>query len=292
MIVSSSVQAGGIQDEYDLLDFIKNPIPASIYQSISLIVNDNKKYVQTCGKKSLFTKTLNKNSKKDSLRIENEFGEQFIISKKKLIALNSHYRLTPYLKSIFKIYLGVRNRSRSLQKLLSKIEEMEHITVIRPNKGANNSARILPTSKNKACSNIDASMVTFFDGKKAFENLLESCLSRQELGSASVVNWAPHASRQTAFNQISLAHELYHAYDITRGLLDHRFVMHKKLQRTEVREYRAVYFENQVRKELGYALRHQYGSNPGVMVINNEPVWIQRPCIGKNSSHKRSITLL
>ena len=292
-ITSGAAFSEPVGDTYDLLDFLKDPIPESIYKSISLVVYDNKKYVPTCGKESLFTKTLNKNKAKDSLRIKNEHGQEFIIKNKKLIALNSHYVETPYLKSIFKNYLKLKAGSGTFKKLIKKLEESDHITVIKPNNTNNNSARVLPLSKDKACSSIDASLITFFDGKKAYVNLLESCLSRQEVGSSSVVHWAAQGSKQDAFNQISLAHELYHAYDIDRGLLDHRVVVHKQLERESVREYRAVYFENRVRKEMGYGLRHRYSRTSSAgMILNNNPVWIQRPCVGKNSSHKTSITLL
>ncbi len=292
MILMNSMSIAGDEDTYDLLDFLKDPIHSSIYQTISLVVNENKKYVPRCGKKELFTKTLNKNSAKDSLRIQNEHGQEFVIKNKKLIPQSTHYVETAYLKSIFKNYLLIKKKSGIFRKLIKKLEESEHITVIKPNSINNNSARVLPLVKDKACSSIDASIVTFYDGKKAYGNLLESCLTRKELGSSSVVHWAALGSRQAAFNQISLAHELYHAYDITRGLLDHRVVIHKKLQKVAVREYRAVYFENQVRKDMGYKLRERYTNDTGVMVLNNNPVWIQRPCISKDSSHKTSFTLI
>jgi hypothetical protein len=60
--------------------------------------------------------------------------------------------------------------------------------------------------------------------------------------------------------EIILAHELFHAFDGVRGLMDRRFVDGQEMQFTSVNEYRATYFENQIRKASKLKYRKHYGS--------------------------------
>ena len=86
---------------------------------------------------------------------------------------------------------------------------------------------------------------------------------------------------------IALAHEAYHAYDSIRGLLDSRIVDGKDYEVIEVREYRAVYFENIVRKEAGIRYSKYYGTQdtheakgtPGMLSPSGEPYAIPAPCL-------------
>jgi hypothetical protein len=59
---------------------------------------------------------------------------------------------------------------------------------------------------------------------------------------------------------IALAHEAYHAYDSVRGILDRRAVAGTNYENDEACEYRAVYFENQARKEAGLKYSKYYGT--------------------------------
>lgn len=82
-----------------------------------------------------------------------------------------------------------------------------------------------------------------------------------------------------------LAHEMYHAYDGMRGLLDRRFVKSDVHEFQPVCEYRAVRFENIIRKALGYKYRRFYStptdlqSPKDLLNDNNEPLVIPTPCI-------------
>ena len=58
----------------------------------------------------------------------------------------------------------------------------------------------------------------------------------------------------------AFAHELYHAFDSVRGLLDRRGVVGDNMEFMELTEYRAVYFENVIRKNLGRKYRKYYSS--------------------------------
>ena len=88
----------------------------------------------------------------------------------------------------------------------------------------------------------------------------------QSLGTGGTINWNPKT--EGLLPHIAMAHEMYHAFDSIRGLLDMRFVRGAKYEFTQVSEYRAVYFENLTRKASGVDYRAQYGEDqtgPGVL---------------------------
>ena len=82
---------------------------------------------------------------------------------------------------------------------------------------------------------------------------------------------------------IALAHELYHAYDSIRGLLDRRMIKGEGYEFQPVIEYRAVFFENMIRKHHGRLYRKYY-SAPNKSVIGSmldpqgRPRWIDTDC--------------
>src|SRR5690606_10353523 len=84
---------------------------------------------------------------------------------------------------------------------------------------------------------------------------------------------------------IALAHEMFHAYDAVRGLLDRRFVEHAELEFIPLAEYRASYFENVLRKNMGHKYRKFYGNSANressVDLLNKEgkPIFLPTPCI-------------
>ncbi len=89
---------------------------------------------------------------------------------------------------------------------------------------------------------------------------------------------------------IILAHEMLHAYDGMRGLLDRRFVKSETHEFQPVAEYRAVRMENIVRKAMGYKHRRFYSTpsvkntneldfNQDMLDENNETIILPTPCI-------------
>jgi len=74
----------------------------------------------------------------------------------------------------------------------------------------------------------------------------------------------------------NLAHELFHAQDANLGFLDNRPV--NGLGRDE---WRASYYENQIRSQLGYPYRSLYNTRNGpVNLLNNgQPVQVAPPSI-------------
>lgn len=88
----------------------------------------------------------------------------------------------------------------------------------------------------------------------------------------------------------SFAHELFHSFDSVRGLIDHRGVIGDGMEPMSVNEYRAVYFENLVRKNLGRKYRKYYQevdlNNPAQVKIsmldkNGQPIFMPTPCLTK-----------
>ena len=84
---------------------------------------------------------------------------------------------------------------------------------------------------------------------------------------------------------VVLAHEMYHAYDAMRGLLDRRFIKADHLEFQPVCEYRAVRLENTLRQRMGDKYRRFYSKPSNLNSIqdmldkNDEPVVIPTPCI-------------
>jgi hypothetical protein len=75
---------------------------------------------------------------------------------------------------------------------------------------------------------------------------------------------------------------MYHAFDSIRGLLDMRFVSGENYEYQLASEYRAVYFENLMREELGIKFRKYYGSHSewaDVLDENDRPILIPSPCL-------------
>lgn len=83
---------------------------------------------------------------------------------------------------------------------------------------------------------------------------------------------------------VALAHEMYHAFDSIRGMLDMGLVQGDNYEFESVLEYRAVYFENLFRRELGTKLRKHYGNpltpeSPDLLDDKGDPIYIPAPCL-------------
>lgn len=101
------------------------------------------------------------------------------------------------------------------------------------------------------------------------------------IGAGGTIGWNPKNNVDYPAH-VALAHEMFHALDSIRGILDMRFVHGEKYEAVFVSEYRAVYFENIARKAAGVAYRTHYGQDqtgPGVLDENNEPRKMPSPCL-------------
>jgi hypothetical protein len=100
------------------------------------------------------------------------------------------------------------------------------------------------------------------------------------IGAGGSIGWDPKTVG--LLPHIALAHEMFHAFDSIRGILDMRFVHGEEYEQAFVSEYRAVYFENLTRKASGVAYRTHYGqeqTGPGVLDANGEPRKMPSPCL-------------
>jgi hypothetical protein len=90
--------------------------------------------------------------------------------------------------------------------------------------------------------------------------------------------------RRKIDTDVALAHEMYHAFDSIRGMLDMGIVQGADYEFVSVLEYRAVYFENLIRKELGIQMRKYYGvpvneESPDLLDDQGTPIYIPSPCL-------------
>ena len=116
-----------------------------------------------------------------------------------------------------------------------------------------------------------------------------------QIGSGGRIFWNPNVHtkfvekdlvKRKVHPEVILAHEMWHAYDSLRGLLDRRFISSEEIEFNPVSEVRAVYFENLFREERGYQYRKFYSSNPDDSkstrdLLNDlgKPLFFPAPCI-------------
>lgn len=102
----------------------------------------------------------------------------------------------------------------------------------------------------------------------------------EEIGAGGIINWDPKDAKLP--NEVTLAHEMFHALDSVRGTLDMRFIQGEGYEAAFVSEYRAVFFENIARQAAGIELRTHYGNDhtgPGVLDAEGKPRFISSPCL-------------
>ena len=118
----------------------------------------------------------------------------------------------------------------------------------------------------------------------------DDSLPFHEIGVGGSVLWSPtlndsfiedDGEKRVPPAYVALAHELFHSLDGVRGILDRRVVQGAAYEFAEAAEYRAVYLENQVRRESGRHYRKYYGaeSGPGVLDASGNLVAIPAICL-------------
>lgn len=142
-----------------------------------------------------------------------------------------------------------------------------------------------------------AQAVPFLITKRMSEPSLTHPFS--DIGVGGEIRWSPTLKiesiesdgvKRELDKDVALAHEMYHAFDSIRGLLDMGFVSGENYESQPVLEYRAVYFENLVREELGIKFRKHYGDPwvpegqdpslaPDLLDDSGRPIYIASPCL-------------
>lgn len=190
-----------------------------------------------------------------------------------------------YAKKTLKALKKLSRKSTHVKKLLSKLQMAPAPFYIKF--GRNQYTPNMLDERSNEHGN-EAGFVSMMDDRRP---MVEGMVFEQ-IGFTGQINWNPGANlelveidyvKRSAPSVLALAHELFHAYDGMRGLLDRRFVKGEGLEFVPVAEYRAVYFENLVRKDLGLKYRRFYsGSKKGeadLLDENNQPILLPTPCI-------------
>jgi hypothetical protein len=102
----------------------------------------------------------------------------------------------------------------------------------------------------------------------------------EDIGAGGNIGWNPKTKDLPP--HVALAHEMFHALDSVRGILDMRFVQGAQYEHTLLSEHRAVYLENLARQAIGFELRTHYGQDqtgPGVLDENGRPRKMPAPCL-------------
>lgn len=121
-----------------------------------------------------------------------------------------------------------------------------------------------------------ASALTVILGGKMFDRF-----PFDSIGYGGEISWNPlSGSPESRFT--SLGHEMYHAYDSIRGLLDRRNIVSEYYEAANPAEYRGSYMENLLKASVGLPYREYYGnvnSGPGLLDQDGKPILFPAPCL-------------
>lgn len=235
----------------------------------------------------LFSNSLIQNLNKDSLRIIDKNKNTFIYKDSELLNIDG----TPVKKirdRFVKTLLKTLERLESFPESKRLVEELQFAKIpFYIQLGGNRYSPHIEGERPYMHGN-EAGFVSSMDDLKPVVDKLPFL----QIGFGGIIYWDPKTDAdfmesdgvmRKIDTDIILAHEMYHAYDGMRGLLDRRFVQSNELEFQPVCEFRAVRMENTFRKALGYKYRKFYSyseTDPKNMLDENgEPVTLPTPCI-------------
>jgi len=276
---------------YELLNFSNTP-----QRTIDEIITESglsKKLISKfgCGnfdRTSLFTRTTIANLKLDSLKVMSK-TETFTYRDGALYDINSN-RIYPKDKFVI-------NALRTLIRFETVPEAKELIFELQQSpfpfyikKGGNRYSANHNHERPNWHMN-EVTMIMNLDDRKPM--VLK--LPFEKIGFGGQILWNPNTDakfmeadwvERKIDTDIILVHEMMHAYDGMRGLLDRRFVKSDEHEFQPVAEYRAVRMENILRYALGYQNRRFYSYTQGdteqkdMLDPNGETIILPAPCIG------------
>lgn len=233
-----------------------------------------------------FSSPVRINPAKNSLRIQAYKSEEFVIYQQGNYFDKDGNKVKNLNDTFYKYVVPTLERFEKLdstQKMLRHLEESYFPLTIRF--GGNSFA---PTLENgKAYQGIYMANAINYISKG---RMPDDSLPFSDVGVGGFINWHPTLKVETTEADgkvrkldpdIALAHEMFHAFDSIRGLLDLRFVQGPKYENQLASEYRAVFFENAVRQELGLKFRKYYSHTEGEDLLddNGQPISIPAPCL-------------
>lgn len=239
----------------------------------------------------VFPQMKKNNSQKNSLRIQSPLDLSLITyidgqlfnSKMKLVNLNSIK--DSYSRQIIQLLNQLRG-TVSGKKLIDSIQKSIYPIVIIKDGGPRFEA-VAGSGKNYSGYEEATAIQHFVTLRKSGEEAIEF----KKIGAGGRLRFDPSKTftniesdlvKRITLPVVTLGHEMYHAFDSVRGLLDRRYADGETMEFNEVGEFRATYFENQIRKELGRKYRKFYGQDIGSKSLldkNNEPYLLPTPCI-------------
>ncbi|PIN84323.1 MAG: hypothetical protein COV65_01295 [Nitrosopumilales archaeon CG11_big_fil_rev_8_21_14_0_20_33_24] len=238
----------------------------------------------------LFSHTPAQNMAKDSLKILDGNDIAYTYDNGKLFDSNNR-EVSKVKDKFLKLALKTLSRLSSIPETRQLVEELQ----FSPN------PFFIKLGGNRYSPNAAGERMNTHGNNAGFISMLDELkpmvdgLPFDRIGFGGFIYWNPqtkasfveedNVERQVDTDLI-LAHEMYHAYDGMRGLLDRRFVQsegEEKLEFQPICEYRAVRMENITRKALGYKYRRYYGGQAGdaqdMLDEHNEPEVMPTPCI-------------
>tara|TARA_B100001971_G_scaffold37960_1_gene33020 strand:- start:61330 stop:62241 length:912 start_codon:yes stop_codon:yes gene_type:complete len=237
----------------------------------------------------LFSKRIFQNSQGSSLKIKDSKGNLYTYMGDTI--LDSRGRTPRRVRDKFlKLALNALERIKSVKEGAALINELQHspyeFVIMR---GGN---RYDPSDEGQRSytHGNEAGLISMLD---ELQPIVDG-FPFQKIGHGGRIYWEPSTNasfiesdyqERKVDTDIILAHEMYHAYDGMRGLLDRRFVKGDELEFQPVAEYRAVRMENIMRDGLGYKLRRFYSKPSDLSSIKDmlndyeEPIKLPTPCI-------------
>ena len=273
---------------YELVDWAKNSSPYMSYDEITAELNEiekDKLKKLSCSSfdlKSLWTDYLTTNPMQDSLRVRGSNGIDYIYKEGEIYTQDGQWFnprrdvfVSKFIKAVSKL-----NSYPSGKKIVDLLQISPHKIIIAS--GAN---RLVSDNQNNS-----GAIQIIKTGYKRVSNLVLN-----QIGSSGVLR----VNLETPVNSLEqdfvyranpwfvvLGHELYHAYDMVRGLIDRRYVISNEIESAELAEYRAVFFENTIRREAGLKFRLTYGDKKenfkdsiDLLDKNNQPIWLPTVCL-------------
>jgi hypothetical protein len=238
---------------------------------------------------ALFTEARITNPRRDSFRIRaSRDGEVFIYREGQYYHADGSATSLPALSFFDAAVETLRKLERhpTSRALLRELEQSRFPLTLEPGAWM----RFNPSEDGKNGSGIQmaTAVMIFHRLRKTSEPV-----AFHQLGVGGEIIWDPNSrverieadgKKRRVPPQISLAHELYHAYDSVRGALDTRLVWGPgEYESTQVLEYRAVYFENLVRAESGlrYAKYYSATEGPDLLDAQGQPLRMPAPCLSE-----------
>lgn len=237
---------------------------------------------------SIFNDTTTPNLKNDSLKIEGSDKKIYTYINGKVFGPNNTFKhkkikdkyvkkVRAALKKISKIKIG--------KELINRLQSAYAPFYIQYGRNQYNPAHL------NERTNMHGNESVFIMALDELRPLVER-MPFAQIGFTGRINWnhklkvklveSDYIERE-ADPILSLAHEMLHAYDGMRGMLDRRMVWGENYESTTIAEYRAVRFENIIRREFGKKYRRFYSASDDLskdmLDNNNEPIIMPTPCI-------------